>query len=203
MKPIVSFLVMCLLALQTVLYAQTTPEAEPPLVPSIFSVWSQRMDMSQYVDKKYRLTVSIRVEPGDNEALATAFIRNEYPQSGFRNWVYMDNMMDRPVRDSTWKTYTLENKVDADAPWLGFGVLAFSNGFFYYDDMRLSVETEPNQWTVIPIQNGNFENETLAPWQQTSQGVPSRVLGATATLDARNPAEGKQCLRIENKFLKK
>ena len=201
MKSTIIFLL--LLAISASLHAQTTPPTEPPLTPSNFSVWSQRMDMSQYAGKKYRLTVAIRAEPGDQEALATAFIRNEFPQSGLRNWVYMDNMMDRPVRDSTWKTYTLEYTVDGKAPWIGFGILAYANGVFYYDDMRLSVETESGKWTTLPIQNGDFEGESLAPWQQTAQGVPVRVLGATATLDARNPSEGKQCLRVENKFLKK
>lgn len=191
------------LLVTTTLYGQTTPPTEPPLTPSNFSVWSQRTDMSRYVGKKYRLNVAIRAEPGDKEALATAFIRNESPQSGLRNWVYMDNMMDRPVRDSIWKTYTLEYTVDEKAPWLGFGILAFSNGVFYYDDMHLTVEAEPGKWTAIPIQNGGFEGESLSPWQQTAQGVSVRVLGATATLDTRNPFEGKQCLRVENKFLKK
>jgi len=203
MKSIILSVALYLAAFQITLYAQTTPPTEPPLTPSTFSVWSQRLDMSQYVGKKYRLIVAIRAEPGDKEALATAFIRNESPQSGLRNWVYMDNMMDRPVRDSTWKTYTLEYTVDEKAPWIGFGILAFSNGVFYYDDMRLSVETESGKWTAFPVKNGDFEGESLSPWQQTAQGVPVRVLGATATLDSRNPFEGKQCLRVENKFLKK
>lgn len=185
------------------LYSQTTPPpAEPPLTPSQFSVWSQRMDMSAYAGKKYRLTVAIRVEPGDQAGFACAFIRNESPQGGLRAWVYMDNMMDRPVRDSTWKTYTLEYTVDKKASWIGFGVLAFSSGVYYYDDLRLSVETEPGKWTDLPLQNGDFESENQSPWQQTAQGVPARVLGAAATLHSQHPFEGKQCLRIENKFLR-
>mgnify|MGYP000376077311 CR=1 FL=1 len=78
-----------------------------------------------------------------------------------------------------------------------------TNGVYYYDDMRLSVETEPGKWTDLPLPNGGFESENLSPWQQTAQGVPVRVLGATATLHSQHPFEGKQCLRIENKFLRK
>jgi hypothetical protein len=185
------------------LFSQNTPETQPPFTPSTFSVWSQRMDMSQYVGKKYRLTVAIRAKPADSEAFAVAFIRNEPPQGGLRAWTFMDNMFDRPVRDSTWKTYTLESTVDKQAPWIGFGILGFSNGVFYYDDMHLSVEAETGKWTPLTIQNGNFEGENLTPWLQTAQGVPVRVLGATATLVVQQPFEGKQCLRVENKFLKK
>lgn len=186
------------------IHAQTAPPSEPPLSPSNFSVWSQRHDMTPYIGKKYRLTGAVRVEKGDNpEALATLFIRNEPPEGGFRSWVYMDNMMDRPVRDSVWKTYTVEYSVDPKAPWIGFGVLAYSSGVFYYDDLRISVETSPGKWTEIQIPNGDFENESLAPWEQTAQGVPARVLGATVLLDVRKPFAGRQCLRISNNFLKK
>lgn len=178
-------------------------DAEPPLTPSVFSVWSQRMDLSAYIGKKYRLTVAIRALPGNQEAFAVAFIRNEVPEGGLRAWTFMDNMMDRPVRDSTWKTYTLEYSVDKDAPWIGFGVLAYSNGQFFYDDMHLSIEKEAGEWTELPVPNGNFENDEIDPWQQTAQGVPVRVLGAKAIADSRAPFEGKQCLMIENRFLKK
>lgn len=185
------------------LHAQTTPAAELPETPAQFSVWSQRLDMSQYMGKKYRLTVAIRAEPATPESFATAFIRNEFPKGGLRAWTFMDNMMDRPVRDTTWKTYTLEYVVDDKAPWIAFGVLAFSSGVYYYDNFQLAVETAKNEWTPLPIPNGDFEQTSLAPWQQTAQGVPVRVLGAHARLDDAHPFQGKQCLRVENVFLLK
>lgn len=200
-------MLLCLLlqAVGSPLCAQTAPTpVEPPLTPADFSVWSQRMDMTPYAGKKYRLSGAIRVERGDNaEALATLFIRNEPPEGGFRSWVYMDNMMDRPARDSSWKKYTIEYAVDPKAPWIGFGVLAYSSGTFYYDDLRLSVETTPGKWTEIPIPNGDFEDESLAPWEQTAQGLPVRVLGASAGTAPYQPFTGTRCLRIANNFLKK
>ena len=193
------FGVVFLTTLSTTLFSQNT---EPPLQALPFAVWSQRMDMSAYVGKKYRLTVAIRALPKAPDAFAAAFIRNEYPKGGLRAWVYMDNMFDRPVKDSTWQTYALEYVVDKKAPWVGFGVLAYSNGEFFYDDMRLEVEAKPGEWTAIPIPNGNFESESMSPWQQTAQGVPVRVLGAVAETSADRPFEGKRCLRLENVFLK-
>lgn len=202
---IVMLFVLLLQAANGPLRTQTAPApAEPPLTPAEFSVWSQRMDMTPYVGKKYRLSGAVRAERNDNpEALATLFIRNEPPEGGFRSWVYMDNMMDRPVRDSTWKTYTIEYAVDTKASWICFGMLAYSRGTFYYDDLRLSVETTPGTWTEIPIPNGNFENESLAPWEQTAQGLPVRVLGASAVADTHRPFTGDKCLRISNNFLRK
>lgn len=195
-------LVLFLLYLVTGLTAQTTPVAPPPPEQAaVFSVWSQRMDMSQYAGKKYRLTVAIRTEPSTPESFAAAFIRNEPPQGGLRAWTYMDNMMDRPVRDSSWKTYILEYVIDPKAPWICFGILAYQSGTYYYDDMQLSVETAKDKWMPLPIPNGDFEQEGLGPWQQTAQGVPVRVLGAAATIHAGNPFEGKQCLRVQNIFL--
>lgn len=184
-----------------VLHAQNTPAPLPPETPAEFSVWSQRLDMSRYVGKKYRLNAAIRVEAAGPESFAVAFIRNEPPAGGLRSWTYMDNMMDRPVRDSSWKVYTLQYVVDVKAPWIAFGILAYGSGKFYYDDLQLAVEETPDKWTPVPIANGDFEQEGLDPWQQTAQGVPVRVLGAYATLDAERAFNGRQCLLVTNRFL--
>lgn len=178
-------------------------ESELPFTPASFAVWSQRMDMSAYIGKPYRLKVAIRTLPADADGLATAFIRNEKPEGGLRAWVWMDNMMDRPVRDSVWKTYELNSIVEKKAPWIAFGVLSLSSGVYFFDDMHLEVAEKPGVWTELPIPNGDFEAEHLLPWQQTAQGVPIRVLGATATLSTERPFAGKQCLRVENQFFGK
>ena len=189
-----------LLAFSSLLLRAQTSGA-PPEQFATFSVWSQRMDMSPYKGKKYRLSVAIRAEPASTESYAVAFIRNEPPEGGPRSWVYMDNMADRPVSDSTWKTYTLQYAVDKKASWIAFGMLGFGSGTYYFDNMRLEVETSKGQWTAIPIPNGNFEQETLAPWEQTSMGVPVRVIGAAAAADTQKPFEGKWCFRIKNVFI--
>ena len=183
------------------LRAQTTPEADPPPQSAAFSVWSQRLDMTAYIGKKYRLQAAIRAEIGADSAGALVFIRNEYPKGGRNAWTYMDNMAQRLARHRDWKTYTLESTVDATAPFVGFGCNAFGAGNFYYDDLRLSVETSPGKWTDIPIQNGNFEQQTLMPWVQTQLGVRFTAKDAFAKLDNNGAFEGKQCLRIENRFI--
>lgn len=183
------------------LTAQTTPADPLPGQYAVFSVWSQRLDLSRFAGQKYRLSAAIRVQPATPESFATIFIRNEPPQGGLRAWTYMDNMMDRPVKDTAWQTYTLEYVVDPKAPWIGFGTLAFGNGVFFYDTFQLSVETAKGEWTPIPIDNSDFEQPALAPWLQTSQGVPARVLGAAATLFPEKAFSGQQCLRVQNVFL--
>ena len=66
-----TLLVLTLLALAAGLTAQTTPVAPPPPEQAaVFSVWSQRMDMSLYAGKKYRLSVAIRAEPATPESFA-------------------------------------------------------------------------------------------------------------------------------------
>ena len=195
------FIVLALWNASLILHAQNTPASLPPETPAEFSVWSQRLDLSRYIGKKYRLTAAIRAEGDGPESFAIAFIRNEPPAGGLRSWTYMDNMMDRPVRDTLWKVYTLQYVVDQKAPWIAFGVLAYGSGKFYYDDLQLAVEESPDKWTPISIPNGDFEQEGIDPWQQTAQGVPVRTLGAQATLDAERAFNGRQCLRIMNRFL--
>lgn len=186
------------LFITSALFAQNE---EPPLQPAVFSVWSQRVDMSRFAGKNYRLTVAIRAEPIGPEAFAVAFIRHELEERKVRNWVWMDNMFNRPVRDSSWGKYTLEGVFDQKAPFLGFGGLGFNNGKFYFDDFQLSVETSNGKWEAVPIDNGHFEMERLDTWEQTSMGVPARVLGAKATLSTEKPYEGKACLLIENNLM--
>lgn len=178
-----------------------TPDTDPPPLAANFSVWSQRLDMSAYVGKKYRLQAAIRAEIGADSSAALVFIRNEYPEGGFQKWTYMDNMRNRQVRHRDWKTYTLESTVDQRAPFVGFGCNAFGAGNFYYDDLQLSVEAEPGKWKNIPIPNGNFEQKNLDPWLQTQLGVRFTAKDAYATLDKKGAFEGKQCLHIENKFI--
>lgn len=185
----------------TRLAAQTPNSSEPPLIPAGFSVWSQRQDMSQWAGKHFRLSVAIRAEPANAESFAVAFVRNEYPEQKARNWAWMDNMFDRPVRDTSWKACVLEGTFERSAPFMGWGVLGFGNGSFYFDDFHLSVETEKGKWLDIPLANGNFELENLEPWQQTSMGIPARALGASALLWEVNPFEGKKCLRVVNTFI--
>lgn len=186
------------LFITSALFAQNE---EPPLQPAVFSVWSQRVDMSRFAGKNYRLTVAIRAEPIGPDAFAVAFIRHELEERKVRNWAWMDNMFNRPVRDSSWGKYTLEGVFDQKAPFLGFGGLGFNNGKFYFDDFQLSVETSNGKWEAVPIDNGHFEMGRLDTWEQTSMGVPARVLGAKATLSTEKPYEGKACLLIENNLM--
>lgn len=188
---------LCLLVTNA-LFAQNE---EPPLQPAVFSVWSQRVDMSRFAGKNYRLTVAIRAEPIGPEAFAVAFIRHELEERKVRNWAWMDNMFDRPVRDSSWGKYTLEGVFDKQAPFLGFGGLGFNNGKFYFDDFQLSVEISKDKWEAVPIENGHFEMERLDAWEQTSLGIPARVLGAKATRSTEKPFGGKACLLIENNLM--
>ena len=180
------------------LFAQ---KEEPPLQPAVFSVWSQRIDMSRFAGKNYRLTVAIRAEPIGPEAFAVAFIRHEFEERKVRNWAWMDNMFNRPVRDSSWGKYTLEGVFDQKAPFLGFGSLGFNNGKFYFDDFQLVVEISKGKWEAVPVENGNFEMERLDAWEQTSMGIPARVLGAKASLYTEKPFEGKACLLMENNMM--
>ncbi len=183
------------------LFSQTTAEPDPPALPATFSVWSQRLDMSAFIGKKYRLHVAIRAEPGSDSAVALAFIRNEYPKGGRGAWTYMDNMASRRVRHRDWKTYTLESIIDSKAPFVGFGCNGFGPGNFYFDDLQLSIEAEPGKWKNITIENRDFEQKNLSSWMQTQMGVRFTAENAFATLEKTNAFQGKQCLRIENRFV--
>ena len=76
-------------------------------------------------------------------------------------------MDDRPVRNKEWKTYTIEGVIDSNTTKIAFGTLTYFNGLFYYDDMKLEIETDKNTWKTV--YKNDFQQEKL----DLQQGIQS------------------------------
>ena len=65
-------------------------------------------------------------------------------------------MGNRPVRSNEWKKYAVEGKIDTGGYQIAFGALCLYNGKFYFDDIRLDIETEKGKWKNVFTED--FEN---------------------------------------------
>src|SRR6185369_3073785 len=71
------------------------------------------------------------------------------------------NMMDKPIRSSEWKVYTINGKIDKHAENLVFGGLYHRRAVFYFDEFKLYIEKEKNQFEEINLPNSDFESDSV------------------------------------------
>lgn len=144
-----------------------------------------KINTKGYEGLTFRYQALVRTEVQDDSASAHLWARVDKA-----NGVgYFENMMDRPIRNREWKTYTLEGKIDTNAHQIAFGVICIYNGEFYFDDLKLDIETKKGIWTNVF--KADFENgdNTL------KQGLLDTAFKASIVQDAKG--QGKNALQIK------
>jgi pimeloyl-ACP methyl ester carboxylesterase len=143
--------------------------------------YSKAIDTKGYEGHNFRLTATIKAEPTDDSASARLWARVDKAQGvGF-----FDNMWTRPVRSKDWKAYAIEGKIDTDGKKIAFGILCQYNGRFYYDDIKLDIETSKGKWKNVF--NESFEGGT----SPLEQGIQSGRGGINAHYSTSVIADGK------------
>src|ERR1700687_1392413 len=85
--------------------------------------YSKAINAAGYEGHSFRLTALVRTELEDDSASAHLWARVDKEKGiGF-----FDNMAYRPIRESGWKTYTVQGKIDTGATRLAFGVYCMYN----------------------------------------------------------------------------
>ena len=119
--------------------------------------YSHTISTKGYEGHNFRLTAKIKSEPTDDSASARLWARVDKANGvGF-----FDNMWNKPVRSRDWKIYTIEGKIDSSAYQLAFGEICQYNGKFYFDDVKIEIETSKGKWQNIFIENFENGNDTL------------------------------------------
>lgn len=108
-----------------------------------------------YEGKKFKLEADVKALPDDDSASARLWARVDKATGS----AFFNNMGNRPIRETGWKTYTIEGKIDPAATTIHFGALTELNGKFYYDNFKLWVETAAGKWETI--YNADFEKDLL------------------------------------------
>jgi pimeloyl-ACP methyl ester carboxylesterase len=125
--------------------------------------YSKAVNAASYVGHSFRLTALVRTELDDDSASAHLWARVD-KETGIG---FFDNMGNRPIRDAGWKTYTIQGKIDSGITQLAFGVYCMYNGKFYFDNIKLDVETGKNKWKNL--YTANFEDGTSDSLQEGIQ----------------------------------
>lgn len=116
----------------------------------------QKIDAKPFAGKNLRLSAAVKTESATGMAMLIVRVDKTDKKMGF-----FDNMQDRPIQISDWKTYTIEGKVDVDADSLYIGGICVNNGLYYFDDFLLQIESTPGNWQTIQLQNTDFEKNSL------------------------------------------
>lgn len=114
--------------------------------------YSQKLQTKGYEGHRFRFHGLVRAEIMDDSAAARLWARVDNEKS----YSFFDNMLNRPIRSREWKKYMIEGKIDSGTYQIAFGALCSYNGKFYYDDLKLDIETETGKWKNIFT--SDFEN---------------------------------------------
>jgi pimeloyl-ACP methyl ester carboxylesterase len=155
--------------------------------------YSQNIPTQGYEGHRFRWQAAVRAEIEDDSAWIGLWARVD-KQKGMG---FFDNMQNRPIRSRTWKTYTVEGKIDSSAHQLAFGTLVMYNGKFYIDAAKLEIETTKDVWKTVFA--ADFEDNT----NPFIQGVQRLEWGLNTLFQAEigtgQAANGDKYLLVDGK----
>ena len=139
--------------------------------------YNQSVDAKNYAGKNFRLTAMVRTFLSDDSASAHLWVRVDKE----KGMGFFENMDKAPIRSSEWKPYSIQGKIDTGAVKIFFGVYCMYNGSFYFDNVKLEVESAKNKWQTLYA--ANFEDGTLEGFSAgVSAGNWGLNNGFTATI---------------------
>lgn len=134
-------------------------------ISSDWTSFNQTIEIQTLVPKKFKVIASVSVETEDPMAWAGVWARvdTKNEEDGF-----FDNMGDRPIKEKTWQSYTVEGTIDSNSKSLTFGGLCLYNGKFYFDKFELLIQNDKGVFVPMTILNSSFENQVkngeIANW---------------------------------------
>ncbi|HXU27317.1 MAG TPA: hypothetical protein VN698_08805, partial [Bacteroidia bacterium] len=158
-----------------------------------WGAYSQKIDVKRYAGHAIKFSAWIRAEIDDDLAGACLWVRVDKEKGvGF-----VDDMQNRPVRSNEWKEYVIEGKINADGLNLAFGAFCLLNGKFYYDNLKLEVETDKGKWTTLFATDFEDGKNNLIEGFSRNDLVSNSNYKAEVIALQRN--KSKKCLLITGK----
>lgn len=173
-----------------ILATQTTQAQDN--TPPDWGAFNQHVDVTAWQGHHFKVSAAIRTQPLDSQAGAELWVRIDKAD---KTMGFFYNMMDKPIKDSTWKVYTVRGKIDRNAKWLYFGGLYQHKGYFHFDDFQVFIETGHNKWQQIPLPDAGFEDDTAA-FSKNWFYLKKRSF-FTPHLSTDSPYEGKQAIKVD------
>ncbi len=163
---------------------------EQYLAQESWEVFQKEISVSQYEGDHFRLQAFIKTDIEDDSASARIRVAVRLK----KGYGFHESMYDKPIRNKEWEVYTIEGIIDSGATNLEFGPVVQFNGKFYYDLLKVEVETEKDNWETI--YSCDFEND----FDGLNQGFDGRKNpNFKASIISNEAAEGNKCLLIVGK----
>lgn len=154
-----------------------------------YTAFIQSIDVTPWRGGEFRLSARVRVPHGTKFSHARLWARIDTE----RSMSFFDNMADRPIVSSEWKTYVIEGLISDKATRLVTGGICFGVDQYYYDDFQVDARRKDGDWEKLTIKNSGFEEEDWrSGWRATQQvkGFSFRVVPA-------DHPDGGRCLLVD------
>jgi C-terminal processing protease CtpA/Prc len=156
-----------------------------------FGTAMQSVDATPHRGKQVRLRAAVRAEVSGAGNQAQLWLRVD--RTGDRRG-FFDNMSDRPITESSWKTYQITGTVAEDATRIMLGGFLSGRGTAQFDSFRLQVrDSSGTEWTDVSLENAGFEAGAAGESPTGWRGRPESYAFRTKQGE---PAEGQQFLSI-------
>ncbi|SNR97496.1 alpha/beta fold hydrolase [Dokdonia pacifica] len=180
-----------------VMLSVTTVYSQEEKRASDFAPMHQKVDISKYIGKKFRVSAHIRKETFNGNESVTIWTRINLKDS--KSGVFNRDMGGIPV-SKNWQKYSIEGILENEnAQSLSFGLMCTENGDFFFDDFTLEIEETPENWVSIAIQNPGFEKAPEIPEQIWGDTAISKLKFYTASRTTQNPYKGTYALHIKGR----
>lgn len=152
-----------------------------------FGGFARSMDAGKYAGKKVKLQGDVKINGQDS---GTGHLWLRVDKTG-NVTDFIDNMADRPIRNSDWHTYEVVGKIDSDAQSISFGGFLSGKGTMLVDNMRLFYH-DAGKWQSVDLENGSFEDGFEAgKWKAMGKGYKTSI-------DGDDQTDGKRALSIHH-----
>lgn len=154
---------------------------------------SQRLDVSKFTGKKFRIEAAIRTERKDSSAFAGMWVRVDDTKGKID---FYANTYDRPIIKSEWALYSITGKIGKTGQWLNLGGIFYGRGQFFYDQFRIFIENEKGEMQEIDMVDPGFESAELKNWYT---GLMMPLKGTKVKAGNQNPYQGNLCLMVDSR----
>jgi len=161
-------------------------------MPKDWGAFSQRVDATPYIGKKFRLEAWVKVKVIDSTAEGEIWLRIDKAD---KKTGFFYNMMDKPIRLNEWKNYSISGKVDKNAASIYFGGLYHRKGVFCFDAFKLFIETGKDKWEQITLPDGGFESDSATI--KKTWGFLQQRGGFAVGVSDTEAYEGKRSFKID------
>jgi pimeloyl-ACP methyl ester carboxylesterase len=160
--------------------------------PSDWGAFSQRVDVTALQGKKFKVEAAVKMVLIDPTAESEIWVRIDKSD---KKMGFFYNMMDKPIRTTDWKIFSIEGKIDKKAESLNFGGLYHRRGIFYFDAFKLYIENGNGGWKEMSLPDNSFEGDTTAV--RKAWGFLQQRSFFTSAVTSETAYEGRSSFKVD------